>query len=119
LGRLHGGFFDACFLRLSPLRFDGFVRCFDAFDEGADGSVTLTNGIRIVTVYFPGSTNESIFTYLPMSLTSDGPPPSQWAHGEEPCDAQVRDGCVGAGLSAQPKPCRDEGGHSESDVGRN
>src|SRR5207302_6022301 len=80
LGRLHGGFFDACFLRLSPLRFDGFVRCFDAFDEGADGSVTLTNGIRIVTVYFPGSTNESIFTYLPMSLTSDGPRQSQCAH---------------------------------------
>src|SRR5205823_4246208 len=37
LGRGHGGFFGACFLRLSPLRSGGFVRYFDAFDEGADG----------------------------------------------------------------------------------
>ena len=43
-------------------------------------SVTLTNGIRVVAVHFPGSTNEAIFTYLPMSLTSDGPRQSQWAH---------------------------------------
>jgi peptidase M16-like protein len=43
-------------------------------------SVTLTNGIRVVAVHFPGSTNESTFIYLPMSLTSDGPQQAQWAH---------------------------------------
>jgi len=43
-------------------------------------SVTLTNGIRVVAVHFPGSTNEAIFTYLPMSLTSDGPQQAQWSH---------------------------------------
>jgi predicted Zn-dependent peptidase len=43
-------------------------------------TVTLTNGIRVVAVHFPGSTNEAIFTYLPMSLTSDGPQQAQWAH---------------------------------------
>ncbi len=43
-------------------------------------SVTLGNGIRVVAVYFPGSTNVAIFTYSPMSLTSDGPQQSQWAH---------------------------------------
>ena len=46
----------------------------------ATESVTLTNGIRVVAVYFPGSTNVAIFTYSPMSLTSDGPQQSQWAH---------------------------------------
>src|SRR6266545_666602 len=46
----------------------------------APESVTLTNGIRVVGVYFSGSTNVAIFTYLPMSLTSDGPKQSQWAH---------------------------------------
>ena len=43
-------------------------------------SVTLTNGIRVVCVHFPTSTNAAIFTFLPMSLTSDGPNQAQWAH---------------------------------------
>src|SRR6266545_69225 len=46
----------------------------------APESVTLTNGVRVVTLYFPGSTNEAMFSYLPMSLTSGGPRQSQWAH---------------------------------------
>lgn len=40
----------------------------------------LTNGIRVVSVHFPASTNVSIFTFLPMSLTSDGPNQAQWSH---------------------------------------
>src|SRR2546430_6611920 len=46
----------------------------------ATESITLTNSIRVVAVYFPGSTNVAIFTYLPMSLASDGPQQTQWAH---------------------------------------
>jgi len=46
----------------------------------AADSITLTNGIRVVAVHFPGSTNVAIFTYLPMSLTGDGPQQAQWAH---------------------------------------
>ena len=34
-------------------------------------SFTLTNGIRVVSVHFPGSTNFAMFTYSPMSLSSD------------------------------------------------
>jgi predicted Zn-dependent peptidase len=40
----------------------------------------LTNGIRIVSVHFPTSTNVSIFTFVPMSLASDGPNQAQWSH---------------------------------------
>lgn len=43
-------------------------------------SWTLTNGIRVVSVYFPHSTNVSIFTYLPMGLASDGWKQTQWSH---------------------------------------
>jgi predicted Zn-dependent peptidase len=43
-------------------------------------SWSLTNGIRLVSVYFPGSTNVSIFTFSPMGLASDGPRQAQWAH---------------------------------------
>jgi len=41
---------------------------------------TLANGIRAVSVCFPGSTNVSIFTYLPLGLASDGPQQAQWSH---------------------------------------
>ncbi len=41
---------------------------------------TLANGVRVIAVHFPGSTNVSIFTYLPMSLASDGPGQAQWSH---------------------------------------
>lgn len=44
------------------------------------GSTTLSNGLRIVAVYFPGSTNVSIFTFLPLGLASDGPRQAQWSH---------------------------------------
>lgn len=43
-------------------------------------SWSLTNSIRVVSVYFPNSTNVSIFTYSPMGLASDGPKQAQWAH---------------------------------------
>jgi hypothetical protein len=33
-------------------------------------STTLANGLRIVAVHFPGSTNVSIFTFLPLGLAS-------------------------------------------------
>jgi predicted Zn-dependent peptidase len=43
-------------------------------------SWSLTNGIRVVSVYFPNSTNLSIFTYSPMGLASDGSKQAQWSH---------------------------------------
>jgi predicted Zn-dependent peptidase len=43
-------------------------------------SWSLTNGIRLVSVYFPNSTNVSIFTFSPMGLASDGPNQAQWSH---------------------------------------
>jgi RNA polymerase sigma factor (sigma-70 family) len=43
-------------------------------------SFTLENGIRVVSVNFPGSENVSIFTYLPMGLAMDGPGQAQWSH---------------------------------------
>jgi hypothetical protein len=43
-------------------------------------STNLANGIRVVSVHFPGSTNVSIFTFLPMSLTADGTDQAQWSH---------------------------------------
>jgi predicted Zn-dependent peptidase len=42
--------------------------------------VSLTNGIRVVSVHLPASTNVSIFTFLPLGLTSDGPDRAQWSH---------------------------------------
>ncbi|MCY3024032.1 MAG: hypothetical protein NTW87_34060, partial [Planctomycetota bacterium] len=41
---------------------------------------TLSNGIRVVVVHFPNSKNASLLTFLPMSLTSDGPGQAQWSH---------------------------------------
>lgn len=41
---------------------------------------TLSNGLRVVSVYFPGSTNVALFTFLPMGLANDGPGQAQWSH---------------------------------------
>ncbi len=41
---------------------------------------TLKNGLRLVAIHNPGSKSESIFTFLPMGLTSDGPSQTQWSH---------------------------------------
>jgi predicted Zn-dependent peptidase len=43
-------------------------------------TTNLANGIRVVSVYFPGSTNVSSFTFSPMGLTGDGPGQAQWSH---------------------------------------
>ena len=43
-------------------------------------STNLANGIRLVSIHFPGSTNVSIFGFLPMGLTSDEPGQAQWSH---------------------------------------
>ena len=40
----------------------------------------LPNGIKLVSVYFPGSTNTSVFTFTPMGLADDCPGQAQWAH---------------------------------------
>jgi len=49
-------------------------------DKPAVNSVTLSNGVRVVSVCFPTSTNVSIFSFLPMRLTTDGPDQAQWSH---------------------------------------
>ena len=41
---------------------------------------TLSNGVRVAVVPWPGSTNVFLFTFLPMSLASDGPGQAQWSH---------------------------------------
>lgn len=43
-------------------------------------SRNLPNGIRVVSVHFPASTNVSIFTFLPAGLASDGADQAQWSH---------------------------------------
>jgi predicted Zn-dependent peptidase len=40
----------------------------------------LPNGIRIASVFFSGSTNAAIFTFVPMGLVADGPRQAQWSH---------------------------------------
>jgi predicted Zn-dependent peptidase len=40
----------------------------------------LANGLRLITIYNPGSKSESIFTFLPLGLASDGPGQTQWSH---------------------------------------
>jgi predicted Zn-dependent peptidase len=47
--------------------------------SGAD-TLSLKNGIRVVVVRIPGTSNTSIFTYLPMGLASDGAGQAQWSH---------------------------------------
>jgi len=49
-------------------------------NTSAVSSLVLANGIRVVSVSFPGSTNVSIFTFLPMGLVTDGPDQAQWTH---------------------------------------
>jgi hypothetical protein len=41
---------------------------------------TLTNGLRVVAIHFPSSTNASIYTFLPLSLTTDDAGQAQWSH---------------------------------------
>jgi predicted Zn-dependent peptidase len=65
---------------LVALSFCFEIGCADAANSVASNSRTLPNGIRVVSVFFPGSTNLAIFTYLPMGLASDGPRQSQWSH---------------------------------------
>jgi hypothetical protein len=43
-------------------------------------SVRLTNGLQVLAIEFPGSTNVSLFTFLPMGLAADGPGQTQWSH---------------------------------------
>jgi len=43
-------------------------------------STNLSNGIQVISVRFPGSTNASVFTFVPMGLASDGPGQAQWSH---------------------------------------
>jgi predicted Zn-dependent peptidase len=56
------------------------------FSTAAPGSAapptiqTLSNGVRVVIVHFPKSTNVSIFTFLPMSLCADAGGQAQWSH---------------------------------------
>src|ERR1051325_9881603 len=69
---LKGVILAAAFMSLARLRASAAAP--------AGKSWSLTNGIRVVSVYFPNSTNISIFTYSPMGLASDGPKQAQWAH---------------------------------------
>src|SRR5687767_8722199 len=41
---------------------------------------TLFNGVRVVVVHFPKSTNVSLFTFSPMGLCGDDPGQAQWLH---------------------------------------
>jgi len=41
---------------------------------------SLTNGMHVMVAWFPGSTNLSIFTFLPMSLGTDDAGQAQWSH---------------------------------------
>ena len=43
-------------------------------------SFTLPNGIRLLSIYLPDSKNVSVFSFLPMGLSSDGPGQAQWSH---------------------------------------
>ena len=40
----------------------------------------LSNGLRLTAVHMPGSTNLTIYSYLPMGLASDGLKQAQWSH---------------------------------------
>src|SRR2546423_4511744 len=40
----------------------------------------LANGLRAVSIYFPRSTNVSIFTFSPLSLATDAAHQAQWSH---------------------------------------
>lgn len=54
--------------------------CRPAGTDSPVESHILKNGIRIVSVNIPKSTNVSIFTFLPIGLTTDEPGQAQWTH---------------------------------------
>ena len=41
---------------------------------------TLSNGIRVVSLYVEDSTDVAIFSYLPLGLVADGKAKTQWSH---------------------------------------
>ena len=41
---------------------------------------TLSNGIRVVSLYVENSTDVAIFSYLPLGLVADGKAKTQWSH---------------------------------------
>ena len=41
---------------------------------------TLSNGIRVVSLYVADSTDVAIFSYLPLGLVADGKAKTQWSH---------------------------------------
>ena len=41
---------------------------------------TLSNGIRVVSLYVENSTDVGIFSYLPLGLVADGKAKTQWSH---------------------------------------
>ena len=41
---------------------------------------TLSNGIRVVSLYVKDSTDACIFSYLPLGLVTDGKAKTQWSH---------------------------------------
>lgn len=41
---------------------------------------TLSNGIRVVSLYVADSTDVGIFSYLPLGLVADGKAKTQWSH---------------------------------------
>ncbi len=51
-----------------------------ASSSSSPASTRLRNGIRVATVFFPGSTRVCIFTFFPMGLAQDGPRQAQWSH---------------------------------------
>jgi len=58
-----------------------FVSCRGpAADNPRAETRVLPNGIRLLDVFFPHSTNVAIFTYLPLGLVTDGPHQAQWSH---------------------------------------
>jgi len=48
--------------------------------QGRVETQTLTNGIRVVVLYLPGSTNAALFSFLPLGWAGDGPGQGQWSH---------------------------------------
>lgn len=41
---------------------------------------TLENDLRVMVIHIPDSEHVSIFSFLPMGLTTDGPDQAQWSH---------------------------------------
>ena len=49
-----------------------------ADSKPAVDSRTLSNGLRVVAVHFPASTNVSIFSFVPLGLATDEANQAQW-----------------------------------------